>query len=232
LPSTHFSVSTTLSVRRANLIEDLLSAGFDSIGVWPDGFSDETYSAIRRGGDYHLVKRNLCSLLESRRALQKEHIDVHVGMVRYPQTASHEEAFCEEFSFVTKYPNTRLVKVDSHDWAGQVPADQVLTSASRFRWKLRRPCRMPFTTMVVNATGEVSLCCFDMNLQLGIGNATSGSSLRDIWVSERATTIRVGMKRLEPPEMCKKCHNFYFDVSPHNLIKRLGGGGSQLEQFR
>lgn len=232
LPKTYFGISTTLTLVQPTLVTKLLTAGFDSIGVWPDGFSEESYAQIRTGGSYAMVKANLRSLLDQRNQLRKEQIDVHVGMVSNALNNEHVEQFLKEFAFIEAYPNTRLVTMDSHDWAGQIPSANVVNSVSKYKWKARKPCNMPFTTLVVSAAGEASLCCYDMDLKLHVGTFEKGVTLRQLWASEKAEAIRQGMRRLDPPDLCKQCHNFYLDLTPQRLFQKMRRGLSSTKLKR
>jgi radical SAM protein with 4Fe4S-binding SPASM domain len=210
LPTTKLTVSTTLSVDRTNIIDKLLSACFDSIGIWPDGYSAESYARIRTGGSYGVLKKNLRYMLEQREILGLERTAVHVGMVRNRINFSHVEEFISEFSFVEEYVNTSLTTVDGHDWAGQVPSRDILVSAKKANFKLPRPCFVPFTLMMIAANGKVSMCCQDMDLTMQIGDLAAGDSIRQAWESDAANAIRRSMLSLRPKGICKTCDRAYF----------------------
>jgi len=214
LPVTHFGISTTVSLEKKETVRKLLLPGFDSIGVWPDGFSDDSYAKIRTGGSFEVVRDNIKFLLEERDRLQKFEVVVHVGIIKNTVNQDSTNKFYESFKFVEKFKNTNLVTVDSIDWAGQVPSDNVLHAVKKYLLKIPKPCPVPFDMLVVSATGDVTLCCMDMDLALKVGNIMLDGSIRRIWTSTRAEAIRRSMKRLSPPILCKKCHSFYKDFTP------------------
>ena len=63
-------ISTNLSVTLSDeKIDALLLCGLGMISVSPDGASPETYIKYRRGGQFDLVWRNLCRLIERKHKL-------------------------------------------------------------------------------------------------------------------------------------------------------------------
>ncbi|MCX5694872.1 MAG: SPASM domain-containing protein [Candidatus Omnitrophica bacterium] len=214
LPNTHFGISTTVSLENKKAISNLLLPGFDSIGVWPDGFSDDSYAKIRTGGSFAVVKDNIKFLLEERERLHKLEVAIHVGIIKNIMNQDAIDKFYESFQFVENFKNASLVTVDSIDWAGQVPSENVLYAAKDYIFKIPKPCSVPFEILAVSATGDMTLCCMDMDLALKIGNIMSDGSISQIWASERADTIRRRMMRLSPPALCKECHSFYVDFTP------------------
>ncbi|MDP8249258.1 MAG: radical SAM/SPASM domain-containing protein [Candidatus Tritonobacter lacicola] len=221
LPGTHFGISTNLSFEKKDVIDRLLRSDLDVIGVWPDAYSSESYEQIRTGGSFPGVRDNIRYLLEERARLNKSDIEVHVGMVKNKINQGYTGKFYKEFEFVDAFPGAGLVTIDSHDWAGQVPSGAVIDSAGNYKLKLPKVCPMPFYTLVVSAEGDVSLCCFDMNLNLKVGNVMKDGTIAGLWTSGNANAIRRGMKRLNPPEMCRHCHNFYFDLTPSRIIRKM-----------
>lgn len=220
LPKTHFGVSTTVSLEKRDVIGKLLVPGFDSIGVWPDGFSEDSYARIRTGGTFAVVRENIRFLLEERDRLQKHDTAVHVGIIKNAVNQDSTDKFYESFKFVDQFKNASLVTVDSIDWAGQVPAENVIHAKRNYIFKIPKPCPVPFEMLAVAANGDVTLCCMDMDLKLKIGNIMSEDSISQIWQSKRAQEIRSMMKRLAPPELCKNCHSFYKNFTPRSWNRR------------
>lgn len=218
LPYTHFGISTTLTHKDKEAIRRLLLAGLNTIGIWPDSCSGDSYAKIRTNGSFETVKENIHFLLTEREKRQLDDIGIHIGMVRNKVNKFHIEEFYHEFKFVENFKNAYLVSSDSHDWAGQIPSDNIIVTAKRYTLKIPKPCFMPFTTLVVSATGDVTLCCYDMNLRLKIGNMKGDAGIKKLWTSPEANSIRNRIRFLNPPELCRQCHNYYFK-SPGMLIK-------------
>lgn len=210
LPNTHFGISTTLTFKDKEVIKKLLLAGFNTIGVWPDSGSGDIYDKIRTGGGFEIVKENINVLLAEREKRQLNSIGIHIGMVRNKINRSYIDEFYREFKFIYDFKNTYLVSIDSHDWAGQIPSDHIINTVKKYTLKIPKPCLRSFTTLVFSATGDVTLCCYDMNLQLKIGNIRSDAGIKELWTSREANSIRNKIRFFNPPEICKQCHNYYF----------------------
>jgi radical SAM protein with 4Fe4S-binding SPASM domain len=226
LPYTEFGISTNLTSKNKETVRKLLLSGVNNIGIWPDGFSEESYSLIRPGSSFQLVKENILFLLEEREKMGKTEIGIGIGMVRNTINQKHIGKFYQEFEFIKKYENTGFITVDSHDFAGQVPSDMILKSVKKYTFKVPKPCQSPFTTLAVSSNGFVTLCCYDMDLQLNIGKITGDNNIGDIWASSNASAIRDRMKWLNPPELCRQCHGFYFNLTPKRIIRKMMGNRS------
>lgn len=211
LPKTNFGISTNLSFNNDEFILKLLMAGFDSIGIWPDAISEDDYNKIRKGGDFASVRNNIVNLCKEREKLNLTHkIDIHIGIVRYKD--SNYESFLKEYQFVLNYPNTRISQEYSHDFAGQIPNLNVIRSGRKACFYVPIPCKMPFETMIIAATGDISLCCYDMNLKLKIGTVNKNESIINLWASKNAEDIRKKIKLMTPPDLCRNCHNYKRDL--------------------
>jgi|GEM_PF-637005 len=73
---------------------------------------------------------------------------------------------------------------------------------------IRRPCPALWKTPIVNTDGEVTVCCFDIDLSLRIGNIND-RPLKEIWESDtikswRRFHLRGDFNRIS---RCAHCHN-------------------------
>ena len=210
LQDTKLSISTNLNTTNDDLVLNLINCGINSIGIWPDAFSEEGYQAFRKGGSLELVKKNIIKLLNEREKSNSKYIDIHIGTVQYKSDYSKVHNFIKEFEFIKNYPNTRMLKILSHDWAGQVPVNNVYLSIKNKKIKIPKICFFPFTMLVFASDGSMSLCCVDMNLQLKLGKFDKNLGIDKIWTSEQAKNLRKMISGLSPPKLCKNCHHKYF----------------------
>jgi MoaA/NifB/PqqE/SkfB family radical SAM enzyme len=65
----------------------------------------------------------------------------------------------------------------------------------------------------IHTGGNVSLCCFDANAELVVGNVLE-TDLRQIVNGPRMRALLKGMSRGKPPERCLRCHQFKTSVAP------------------
>lgn len=59
LPNTHFGVSINLYTLKRETFKKLLLSGLNEIGIWPDGFSNESYVQLRTGESFSKIKKNI-----------------------------------------------------------------------------------------------------------------------------------------------------------------------------
>lgn len=230
LPNTHFGISTTLT--NASSVEKFLNAGFDSIGIWPDSFSEDSYNKIRKGGgSFSSVIENIRHLLDERdQKGMTDSLSIHVGMVRNKINESHIAEFYSVFKFINSYKNTHLTTVDSHDWAGQAQTDDVLYS-NKGTLKIPIPCSMPFKILAISANGDATPCCYDMNIGLKIGSIRL-SGIKELWTSNEADSIRRNLITFAPKGICRNCGSSHLHPRKlWNKTKRIFYKNGMLSTF-
>lgn len=91
-----------------------------------------------------------------------------------------------------------------------------------------RVCPYPFYSLIINADGEVTVCCADWRRKLVVGDLKT-QSLRDIWHGEPLRTFWKDLLsgRKDRYEMCRKCLlpmydcNDNVDAYADRILKRL-----------
>jgi radical SAM protein with 4Fe4S-binding SPASM domain len=215
LPNTTLAVSSNANVLSADKIDQILHSHLDSFGIWPDTINPDLYDSIRKGGDLKKVQQSIIELLEKRQKLGREDIEIHVGAVLYKNNVSVFKEFTNRWEAIcSKYKNTHVFAHESHDWAGQVPAYNVLRSVRDGSIRIKIICPMPFENCVVSAEGYVTPCCYDCDLKLTLGNIRA-NSIREIWTGLEAKTLRKKLLtgRVSSSDLCYNCHNYRLDIS-------------------
>lgn len=54
---------------------------------------------------------------------------------------------------------------------------------------------------------------------LKIGNVMRDGKINEIWSSKKTKNIRRGIMSSNPPELCKHCHHFYYDLTLPRIIE-------------
>jgi radical SAM protein with 4Fe4S-binding SPASM domain len=219
LPNAKLAVSSNANFLDETKIDAILDSCLNSFGVWPDAIDQTTYDQVRSGGDYHRTNSMIMRLLEKRKIRNKEKdLEIHIGMVVNKINRRYIHKFIKKWreSF-GRYENTHLYKNHSIDWAGQVPSETVLRSKKNTIFPIIYPCLSPFTTCIVTSSGDITCCCLDCNLKLKIGNIR-GSSIKEIWSSEKSQEIRSKMIEMtfSLNDLCYHCHNYFRD--PFNYL--------------
>lgn len=223
LPSTYLAVSSNAALLSSERIDKLLNSSLNSFGVWPDTSDPRQYHKICTGGDLESVESNLKEFLEKRRLRHREDIEVHIGMILFKDTLPFFRGFLERWKLISSpYENIHIAIAESHDWAGQVPSNNVLDSVAKNNLFIKVPCLMPFRNCVISAEGEITPCCLDGNLKLAWGNI-KGDSIKSVWNGKLAVDLRDRMitASILPSDLCWQCHAYKRNV--FSVLRLLPG---------
>ncbi|MBF0312069.1 MAG: SPASM domain-containing protein [Oligoflexia bacterium] len=156
--------------------------------------SKETYGKIHGEKlNFEKIKKNINRIIETEKSKRPYIIMLFVVL---PENRHEAEQWKEEWE--SKSDEIMLWK--PHNWNGTYPSDSVTPLAIQ-------SCGRPLHgNPYVHANGEVSICCFDYNKNLIIGDLRK-EKLKDILQGEKLERIRSMHKDLTFPEniICKKC---------------------------
>ncbi|PLX16184.1 MAG: hypothetical protein C0601_11220 [Candidatus Muiribacterium halophilum] len=109
-----------------------------------------------------------------------------------PQTTDHKPKTDEQI----KDNNGRILNTDS------------VLIKENMDFFIRRPCPALWKTPIVNTDGEVTVCCFDIDLSLRIGNINE-RDLKEIWNGDTINSWRNFHLRgdFNRVDRCSRCHN-------------------------
>jgi len=204
-PDVRVFTSTTAHLLYAKH-HDWVSRCVDTLKISHYGHSDEVYTAIHGGTvRYDKVVENLNVLLERD---PKDRPYVIMQFLIFPENEHQMEDWRQYWE--PKCDET-LVWIP-HNYGGgfQRDAFDKLQESDREA----RTCGRPFNgNLFVRENGEVSMCCFDFNRQLILGDLKR-ESLRDVVMGERLQAIREehaagGEAILKGNTICKDCDQIY-----------------------
>ena len=180
--------------------EGILESGLDLLVVSIDGYTPETYGRIRNGASLEEVRSNVEELLSLRNRRGRSHPFVQINMV----LMKYNEA---EAPDLIRYWESRAdyVNVSNYSVTGTL-ADHSVVAGMEFD-ETPSPCFFLDNSMLVLASGEVTVCCSDFNGELIVGNV-SERGLGEIWRGEPYRKIRQLMhdKRFDAlPAICSGC---------------------------
>ena len=215
-------VSTQISTNGMLLTEGALSrlegTGLDLIHVSIDGDSPEENDKIRRRSNYKKVRENI---RRARERLLPQGTDVRIHNVRIMtedrvgRPARPAQFLVDDFgpSMVDgipaiRWPGLRKELVEQQGLRIIKKRDVGTKTGEGF-------CTMPFTETVVQANGNVTVCCYDITGELKMGSVHE-NTLQEIWNGPAYRKLRkaiVSFGLLEPlPETCRKCHIYSGEV--------------------
>ena len=195
------STNTNGSLLNPKLNKQLILSGLDELYISLDAATQKTYQKIRIGLPYQKVIKNIKSLIKLKKQLKLDHPKIILDFLKFDLNQSETQ------KFINKWKNT----VDSvcisqiHDWSNkkQIKTDLKILNYVQFS---QSPCRLPFTEMLINWDGTVSLCCQDIDGENLIGNINS-ETISQIWQNKKYQKIRQLHLKLQTNSLslCKNC---------------------------
>ena len=184
----------------------LIEVGGDQLFVNVDGATEETYAAIRRGGDLERVRENVTHFLEERKRLGKTGPKLTMRIIEMRENSEEIDAFLRYWRSRIDPPDE--VVVDFYRlWTGSVENRRLEPPVPPRRYA----CPMLWKNGFVYLDGRVTPCCADVNANLVMGNVM-GTSLEEIWNGREMRRLRRdhlrGRYRRYP--ICVRCDDWYF----------------------
>ena len=205
-PSVRIYTSTTAhAVQGKNL--DLACKYFDTIRISHYGFSKESYEAVHGGGlKYEKVVENILKLLSVPRS---ERPYTMVSFLILEENEHEVDAWRD-------YWEGRADEIAiwrPHNYGGADSVDSLsFKSQDRTVAETPRSCGRPFKgNPFVRTDGSVSVCCFDFNQQLVVGNLNQ-VPLVDVLIGEALNKVRVVHENLSFDGcglLCDGCDQVY-----------------------
>jgi radical SAM protein with 4Fe4S-binding SPASM domain len=197
--------------------DEVIQSGLGTLLVSVDGASSETYEAYRRSGNFDQVITDLKRLTEAKRRLKSATPVIHLQFI----VMKHNEHEIEEINRLARECGVdrltlKTVQIyddgdidvwlpDSEDQRRyKVVEDE---AGSHFAMKHGYPnrCSRLWNQPVVNAGGELAVCCFDKDSDFAMGSMKEGS-FRQIWKNRKYMAFRKAVfSKRSQFEMCRNC---------------------------
>ncbi|MCB5288045.1 MAG: radical SAM protein [Candidatus Cloacimonetes bacterium] len=192
--------------------EAIVRSGLDRIIISMDGISEETYNSYRINGNYALVLDNMQELIKAKKRL-KSQIPYLVWQFIVMRQNEHEipavrrqakklGVDCLEFKTVQIYKPEDLIYLPTDHKLSRYSAEGQHFELAN---KLLNRCRRLWTQPVVNWDGELSICCYDKDLQFKIGSVYE-TDFYQLWTSDQMNKIRTKvLQDRQSIEICRNC---------------------------
>lgn len=182
---------------------DIITSGLDMIVFSVDGNSEETYSEVRRGGNYNKLVRNIERFLELRNSMGLSKPLVRVQMVKMDTNLHEVKPFIERWS-----PLVDSITFQDYTNRGE-NSDRLTKGGEDFVKVGRRACPQIWQRIIVTWDGKVVMCCRDWESEnvLGELDYSAGKNIEYFWRGEELSNIRrfhLGNK-LNSITACSKC---------------------------
>ena len=205
----------TMSSTNASLPLDharIIKSGLSRLIISMDGIAEDTYNAYRVNGDYRLVLDNMHVLTRAKRELGSraplliwqfiimKHNEHEIAAVRHQA----KEIGVDKLEFKT-------VQIYSKDDLKFLPTNHKLSRYQsrgedfELKTRLLNRCRRLWTQPVINWDGELSICCYDKDLSIPIGNILE-HSFSELWHSPQMNRMRKAiLNNRSAFEICRNC---------------------------
>ncbi len=200
-------IFTNGSLLTSDLILKLIASGIDHITISFDALTEQTFKEIRPGLNFKQVSMNIENLVKLRRQRNQKVPFIAIEFVKMESNASESESFRKKWEKIVD-----AVYISSMvNWGGANQAK----SASQLSYKIRRPCYMLWRDMVVFVDGRVSLCCYDYEGSVILGDINT-QLLKEIWTGEKFSEIRnIHLSgEFEKIPICTNCNSWKMLFSP------------------
>lgn len=178
------TTNTNAQTMDEKVSRQLIESGLDEIFVSLDAASEKVYQRLRVGLDFKKVVANVKGLVELKRKLKVSNPKVIVDFLKSDINCHEVKAFTDEWERVVD-----SVCISSiHDWSAKKEGLANFDYQNYISFS-KVPCRLPFTEMLINWDGTISLCCQDVEGEVVVGDAKK-NSLKSIWQGKKLNQIR------------------------------------------
>jgi len=189
-----------LTEERAN---ELVDSGLTRIIFSIDAATPETYSKVRKEGDYEVVVRNIEYFID---LIKKNNLQLpitRVSFVRSKLNYFEQQKFEEYWKDKVDYI---LVQRFTNPFLGN---DNFQSVEDEYRHEDSDPlqeCYQPFQRLYITNNGDVHPCCSAYGMKMMLGNIND-STIKEIWDGPAAAHIRSTVNAEEgmQPEACIMC---------------------------
>jgi radical SAM protein with 4Fe4S-binding SPASM domain len=191
-----------------DIAEMLCRSGLDSFKFSIDGTSRQEYEAIRRGGNFDRLFKNV-HLLKQTRDSMRSGMKIICAMVLMKQNMEHISRFRKTFGPLSdEVLISHMTNLGGKNGEGNVVKQR----------QGARPCRLLWDRIIINYDGKITACCVDFDADMVYGDYTSGGLL-EAWNNKTMQSWRRNhlTNRVDTMPLCGKCDAPYvFDQSALN----------------
>ncbi len=200
----------------ANVMPDaskVIESGVDRLIVSLDGATQETYNKYRINGSLEKVLNNVKALVK----IKKQKVSKKPYIIWQFLVMKHNEHEIEEIKSLAKDLGVdecalKTVQIYSKDDIENfLPKNpkyrryKITGDSFELKFKIKNRCYRIWNQPVINWNGEMSVCCFDKDIQFKIGNIKDNSFM-ELWRSKAFNKFRKAvLKDRSKFEICRNC---------------------------
>jgi len=207
--------------------DKIILAGLDHLRFSVDGATQKTYELNRVGGEFEKVYRNMRMMVE-RSKKHNSNIDLMWQFIALSNN-EHEIEKAKEMAKAIDIPF--FVKTFAESIPGLAPKNPELRRELHIK-----PCTDIYRSTFVFYTGEVVVCCYDLEGKYVVGDLRK-QTLKEVWNSHEYKTIRSRINNAEKnsdaePEICKNCLKWTLEEFAENNTVKTNGNGKTFSSFK
>ncbi|MCL2064904.1 MAG: SPASM domain-containing protein [Candidatus Cloacimonetes bacterium] len=208
---------------------DIVRSGLDMMLISIDGATQETYNKYRENGDLEKVMKNVKALRKEITSFKTEIKNKNDSEMIYKGkkpnlqiinqflVMKHNENEIEKIKKMTQELAfdalvLKTVQIYSkEDIQNFLPINpkyrryKITGDNFELKFGIKNRCIRIWTQPVINWNGEMSVCCFDKDIEYKIGNVSKWRFI-DLWKSERMTIFRQTiLKNRKLFDFCRNC---------------------------
>jgi radical SAM protein with 4Fe4S-binding SPASM domain len=181
----------------------LLKSGVTKMNFSVDGWNEESYEQVRRGGDFNTVLRNVEYFLEEKRRANLRLPITRATCVLNKFTYKDIDKFREFWGRrvdMVEFQNFQAIR----GYTESLKPDGALVNKGFV-------CNAPWQQVVIRANGDVLPCCSFYGVELVVGNIKN-SSIYEIWHSNEMKRIRgeLSNNNFSFSPLCKTCSETFY----------------------
>lgn len=195
------SLATNGMLFKKDKIEGILKAGVNSgdyILFSVLGFSKEVHEKIMKGVKHEKVVDNIRNFIKLRKQHKVNGPIIEVILYRMPENEGHDEEYIKYWSKIVDHvhPFGELSKSFSNKNTDKGNSVPLRTETCKHIWE----------RMAIYWTGEVTICCEDLDGKHVVGNL-GDRSIKDLWNCDKLNYVRKihKEKKYDQFKMCANC---------------------------
>jgi radical SAM protein with 4Fe4S-binding SPASM domain len=198
-------MTTNATLLTKERTEKLLESGLTKINFSVDGWNEESYKRVRRGGDFKTVLRNIEYFLEQKK---KTNLKLPITratciLTKFTQKKMNKfKRFWQKKVDMVEFQNFQAIKGFTESLK---PKGAILDS--------KFICNGPWQQLVIRANGDVLPCCSFYGTELVVGNIKH-DLLYGIWHSSKMEKIRKELLKnnFSFSPICQACAGTFYTL--------------------
>lgn len=195
------STNTNGTLLTKKLAKEIIESGLDELFISVDAATKKSYQKIRIGLNYDQVIKNIKYLVQLKKQSNSSHPKIILDFLEFNLNKNETQKFIKKWKSIVDSVCISQI----HDWSNKKKIDIGKTINNYVEFS-HSPCRLPFTEMLVNWDGTVSLCCQDIEGEIILGDVNK-ESISDIWQNKKYQSIRKAHLNLKTKNLplCQNC---------------------------